>query len=138
MILNNTIYFSTNKNDDCEKERKLYTDIINILYTNKEKIKYIKSKKTDNDFYFYFKYKNKIIEVSQYNWQIKDDEYNLTVDDKMFITTNSQSAENYEPLCEYLYNIGFHKWCKETKNIENNKNEKYNKELQDLIDDLKK
>lgn len=130
--------FSSGNEYEWEEERKLYASIINVLYVNKEKIKYIETKVFDNDLHFYFEYKNQRIEFSQYDWQRNKDSYNLIVGDESFLSSDSIMVEKYKPFCKYLYDKGFSEMCNEKiqqrKEIENKQKTK----LKNLLNQLEK
>lgn len=120
------------------KERELYKNIVEILLRNKEKIEYIKSETINDNTHYYFKYKDKEIDICKYNWKESADKYNLTVDDIWFLGSNSFSFE-YLDLCEYLCKIGEKNYFNEiVKKSKEESTKIYNKRIQKLKNTLKK
>lgn len=119
------------------KERELYQKIVEILLKNKEKIEYVKSEKINDNIYYYFKYKNKEIDICQFDWKESADKYNLTVDDIWFFGSNSFSFE-YLDLCKYLCKLGEDKHFDEIVKKSKEESAKiYNKHIQKLENTLK-
>lgn len=123
------------------QERQLYKNIVEILLKNKDKIIYIESKLINNTTYHYFKYKDKEIDICQYDWKESADKYNLTVDDIWFIGSNSFSFE-YLNLCEYLCKLGenkeFDERVKKSKEESKKIHNKVVEKLKNTLENLKK
>lgn len=120
------------------KEKELYKNIVEILLKNKEKIKYVKSETINDNIHYYFKYKDKEIDICKYNWKESADKYNLTVDDILFLGSNSFSFE-YLDLCEYLCKLGEDKHFDEiVKKSKKESTKIYNERIQKLKSVLKK
>lgn len=117
-----------------EEERKLYKEIVITLLKNKDKIKYVETKKINNELYYYFKFKEQDISVCEYSFRDKES-YNLEVGEVWFHGCNSYSTE-YIELCRYLYDIGFSNMCEE-KRQEEEINNKHIKRLKDTVAKLK-
>lgn len=119
------------------QERELYQKIVEILLKNKEKIEYVESKLINTTTYHYFKYKDKEIEICQYNWTKDADRYNLTVDDIWFFGSNSFSFE-YLDLCKYLYKLGEDKYFDViVKKSKEESAKRYSERMQKLENTLK-
>lgn len=138
MIMDYTgIGWSSGPSKEDIKERNLYKNIVEILLKNKEKIEYVKSEKINDNIHYCFKYKDKEIDICQYNWTKDADRYNLTVDDIWFFGSNSFSFE-YLDLCKYLYKLGEDKEFDEiVKKSKEESTKRYNKHIQKLENTLK-
>lgn len=119
----------------CEEERKLYKEIVVTLLKNKDKIKYVETKKINDELYYYFKFKEQEISVCEYLFR-DEESYNLEVGVVWFHGSNSYSPE-YKELCRYLCDIGFSNMCEEKRQEEDEINNKHIKRLKDTVDKLK-
>lgn len=138
MIIDYTgIGWSSGPSKEDIQERELYQKIVEILLKNKEKIEYVKSEKINDNIYYYFKYKDKEIDICQFDWKESADKYNLTIDNIWFFGSNSFSFE-YLDLCKYLCKLGEGKHFDEiVKKSKEESAKRYNERIQKLENTLK-